>query len=283
MDASPAVDTPRKGDPITAEWAAQVAAAANAVPHTPEEPGAFASPFGSVPRPVAQTMLGDRQRPMPFDCIVWNNAGTDKAYIYLPSLSGSQLGQDFVVVDQRAIAMNDKSSLSGPNNGWYCFGAVSADTTHRVGLAFTGQTGSALHGWSVFIKSGSWTPPAWADLSMPIVEIARIEIASTWSATTPYDQSHGVIQFHRGGLVLARQWVRWTNVATAPGLVFKDVNGNDMFSVKQSNGTFSLYGDWDVHGSVDFGPGTLKFGADTYAPGTIVDKNGNSHTVLEKQ
>jgi hypothetical protein len=291
MDASPTLDAPRAGDPITADWAARVADAANAVPHTPQEPGAFASPFGSVPRPVAQPMLGDGDRPLPFDVRVWNGNSdhVDKAYIYLPDMGGG-VRQDYVVCDQRSIRFSNEDSMSGPNNGWFCMGAVSAGTAYRIGLAFTPQRGTQTHNWSVFIKSGSWGLPSWGDASMPLVEIARVEIAASWSPTTPYDEQHGVIQFHRGGIVLARQWVRWSLDAAYPNLVFCDAAGNEMFTVADgSKNGYTLSGNWRVNGTisftsdggVDFGSGDLKFGSEVYEPQTI-NIGGTNYKILAK-
>lgn len=282
MDASPTLDSPRAGDPITADWAARVADAANAVPHTPQEPGAFASPFGSVPRQAPQTMLGPADRSMPFDVrLVWD-AGTSKthAYIFLPSLT-SPAGAAYVFTDCAQVPMMLGVSTS---NGWLDLGEVPAGSKRFVTFGFTAAgagtaPGQFRHAWGVEMSANA-TAPSFANAAFPWLVVAMVYVP-TGANTDP--ETYGVFQFHRGAIFVPHRWVRWNNYpASSPNFAFRDDVGNAMFSTSLSGGSYTLSGSWNFAADVDFGPGRLLFSGEAYAPQTITDGNGNSVEVLAR-
>jgi hypothetical protein len=281
MDASPTLDAPRQGDPITADWAARVADAANAVPRTPMEPGAFSSPFGSVPRPASQTMLGPADRPMPFDVrLVWNSGDSKThAHIFVPTFTN--LGGAYVFADASYIPR--KTGVSD-SNGWLDLGAVSPGDKKYIALGFTAEStdvpsaSSNLHAWGVEMRS-NMTAPSFANGALPWLILAYINLPS---GTNTNPDTYGVFQFHRGAVYVSRWWVRWRNNQPAsPNFVFRDKDGNAMFAVaRDGNGGYAVSGKWYFGGELIFSSGKLMFGGTEYAPTQIKDGDGNYINVL---
>jgi hypothetical protein len=159
MDISPAVPTPRKGDPITAEWAAQVAAAANAVPHTPQAPGAFSSPYGSATPAPSLAMLGAWRMPLPFDCVLFNDSGSTKLCIFLPSGTAP-----YVYYCGKPIDPAQAQTVGDANSGWVELGSAAHGSAHYVYLKWHKDANDEVDGWQVEDTSapesaGAGTPP----------------------------------------------------------------------------------------------------------------------------
>ena len=170
MDQSPAVQTPAKGDPITAEWAAQVADAANAVPNTPEAVGAFASPVGSVTPAPGLPMLGDFRAPRPFDCAVGRAAGAsvDSLFCYLPLCADRW--RSYVFVDADPCEASASQTLGTAANPWVEVGQLTVGDNYALVLAFEDITPTpdpdvgAAFTWRLSLSNGPlWTiVPSWA-------------------------------------------------------------------------------------------------------------------------
>ena len=284
MDQSPAVPTPAKGDPITADWAQKVAEAANAVPKTPEAVGSFASPFGSVTPAPGLPMLGEWNERMPFDCQLFQPSGGGDLvlYCYLPSPGA------FVFVDGEAVRY--KSQVGTNTNPWVSIGTVARATTTRLGLAFRDDGAAAVGGrfkWELFLqtKSGALYPSGFTPaVAMPIVPIATMTIPADPApgATTQVDISGktGLVQFQRGALNLSRQWVRFDAVYEESWRL-KSFDGTADIAKSQEGSDPELLGTWNAN-TIDaqtLMAQTLTVGGTTYSQQTV-NINGTNYKLL---
>ncbi len=127
MEISPAVQPPKVGDPITARWASDLAAAVNSCANPAERTGETATPYGKATQAPGLPMLGEFRAPMPFDARVYNDAGTDKVAVYLPGSSGSAVWQSFVYIDQNCAAPSSSQTVGTATNPWVDYGALPGD------------------------------------------------------------------------------------------------------------------------------------------------------------
>lgn len=260
MDQSPAVDTPRKGDPITADWAARVADAANAAPRTPETPGAFSSPFGSVPAIAPQTMLGDAEMRMPFDCrLVWDVGESEQhLFCFLPSFGYSSAGSNLVSLYGEMTRPDSSQTIGTASNPWVDCGAVADDNKTRYLTLWitppTDTSGALLntYRWRLDLDVASAYPkrPSWAWKYSPYVIVAAHRQNANGT------DKRGLVQFHRGVVTV----------------------GTPTFA------PYSGYGSQiDRNDLVGIRVGTIqdKATGEYYAPETITYKDGNDavHTI----
>lgn len=284
MDQSPAVPTPAKGDPITAEWAAQVADAANAVPNTPEKVGAFSSPFGSVSPASGLPMLGAWREFMPFDVRLFQPSGGGdlEVYCYLPTPGA------FVFVE--GLAARYKSQVGTNTNPWVNIGTVTRATTTRLGLAFRDDGAAAVGGrfkWELFLQSTSGQlAPSWTYApTLPIVPVATMTIPSDPSpgTTVQVDISgrYGLVQFVRGALNLSRSLFPLNSLQTRWKLL--DLGGNAIAEATDDSSTTppELLGTWNAN-TIDaqtLKAQTLTVGGTTYSQQTV-NINGTNYKLL---
>lgn len=201
MDISPAVPTPRKGDPITAEWAAQVAAAANSVPHTPQAPGAFSSPYGSATPAPSLAMLGAWRMPLPFDCVLFNDSGATKLCIFLPSGTAP-----YVYYGGKPLDPAQAQSMGDADSGWVELGSASHGSAHYVYLKWhQDQTTGEVDGWQIEDTS---TPESAGTGTVPHkFLLAWYNIPADGNVPSPGADNKfpsgrkGLVQCHRGTVV----------------------------------------------------------------------------------
>jgi len=306
MDIAPKVDAPRKGDPITAEWAAQVASAANAAPHTPQEPGAFASPFGSVPALAPQNMLGANAPLMPFDCRIVHDSGTDTdgVWAYLPQYNTQSHPSKVPYVIAYGYAAEASSGSVG--NPWLKVCDISPSTKVWIFVYFTNETVPATAGafvtnyvWkissAVVSGSGYLLPSlpndAWEH--SPIIPIAWAYPGSSSGGIVG-----GIIQLHKGIVNIG------TRALVPYGLAQNVVNGLVSPGTAPNIGYINLYttgiecGDnLSVVNNASVGVGNgghlevgdyikaseIRIGSAVYVPTSIKDGDGNTIKVLAKQ
>lgn len=284
MDASPTLDSPRPGDPITADWAARVADAANAVPRTPLAPGAFASPFGSVPALAPQPMLGaPTPPPMPFDLrLVYNEStGANEAYV--------ALYEDTVWILR--VRSGSDGTIFYPSNRTVQSGSEAKDPA--TGLArLPGFVDGAHNYFVIWFTRDSWdivaqqnkTRPSWSNEERigPFI----VGEYCPGAGTAP----RGLRQFHRGLIFYNVSWVlgRFGTSTTNYCKSIGDSNGGNVVIDLDGRKLHGAQG-WEVDGGLKVTNGPLQIGATalevggyTYTPQTIHDRDGNTWTVLAR-
>lgn len=204
MDQSPAVESPRSGDPITAAWAARVADAANAVPKTPEAVGSFASPFGSVTPATGLAMLGARAPlPMPFDIILaYNeNTGANEAFVALYNdtvwILNQRSNTDVFYPSTRDVQAGSEAVVTATGLARLP-GFVDGAHNYFV-VWFKKQHGARNFYWDIVAQQNT-NRPAWSDEK----RIGPVVIAEYSPSGTG---QKGLRQFHRGLLWYNVSWV----------------------------------------------------------------------------
>lgn len=201
MDISPAISAPAKGDPITAAWAAQVAAAVNSSASALRTPESVQTPFGTAEPPrVAPALLGAQKFPQPFDCILFNDSGTDKIEIFLPNGGSSYVWLGSVPL----------SPAGGQSVGNYVSGWVEVETAQNskryIYLAIHKDAGGNADGWQIYPTGTPDTPPAWAMPDAPMVLLAVYDRSAAHFApngTVGINQyRHGTVALGVGGEIL---------------------------------------------------------------------------------
>lgn len=277
MDQSPQVPAPRKGEPITAEWATKVADAANAVPNTPEAVGSFSSPFGSVSPAAPLPMLGTAPQVMPFDVrLVYDSANS--AYdVYCAIFPGrSNVTTYGFETKQRTGGVGVGTNA----NPWVKIGSASGEAVLVLAFAPPTRTDGTrfwdVYEWDLFLYSGSFFDPinlpAWAWELSPIVPIAHIKRGSSG-----FDG--GVLQMHRGAVVVGTPAVAPYSI---PANLQLNGIGNDAGNAVVSWEDSSLATPKTHVHNLDLGAGTVYHGNGfKVVASTITDGNGVDHTVLE--
>jgi hypothetical protein len=274
MEISPAVQPPKVGDPITAKWAADLAAAVNSAANPAEESGSVSSPFGKASPVAGVPMLGAWQKWMPFDCQLFQpSGGGDLAlYCYLPAPGA------FVFVD--GLAVRYKSQVGTNTNPWVSIGTVARATTTRLGLAFRDDGANASGGrfkWELFLQttSGALYPSGFTPaVAMPIVPIATMTIpadpAVGVTAQVDISGKTGLVQFQRGALNLSRQWVRF-DTTYQESWRLKSFDGAADIAKSQEGVDPELLGTWgaDTIDAQTLKAQTLTVGGTTYSQQTV--------------
>ena len=76
MVISPAVQPPKVGDPITAKWASDLAAAVNSCANPADRVGDVSTPYGKASPAPELPMLGAPHGPiLPFECRILRESG----------------------------------------------------------------------------------------------------------------------------------------------------------------------------------------------------------------
>jgi len=280
MEISPTVQPPKVGDPITAKWASDLAAAVNSCANPAERSGEAATPYGKASPAPGLPMLGDFRAPMPFDARVYNDAGTDKVAVYLPGW-GSPWGS-YVYIDQNPAQNSSSQTVGTALNPWVDYGALpgGGGTSGALLLAFEDIPGAAetdFHfKWRLaLVDPGSWdgdlyTKVPWASLRAPLLVVASISLGNTPNSPIP-----GVRQYVHGAVnVGGSAWSLGGTNDTAWG---KSVGNSSKSKVLDLDNRQLAGGTWEA------ASGNMKFGSYTLAPVTITDGNGVTYTVLGKR
>ena len=201
MEPSPKVPTPRAGDAMTAEWAALVADAANAVPLSQSRPGSVSTPYGSAEPPSVVPMLGAFAMPLPFDCRIVRNAGesADTLYIWLPNN-----GADLVLWGGAPLPPAAGQSTGTASTGWVSVGTVTNGSARYVYLALHLGANGVPDGWKI-----EDTGTAWDGSFPPKVAVAVYNIAADQDPPPAPGTDNGIasgkiglVQCHRGVVAL---------------------------------------------------------------------------------
>lgn len=278
MEISPAVQPPKVGDPITAKWASDLAAAVNSSANPAERVGEAATPYGKAAPVPGLSMLGDFRAPMPFDARVYNDAGTDKVAVYLP---GATLWGSYVYIDKNCADPSSSQTLGTASNPWVDYGALpgGGGTRGVLLLAFEDIPGAAetdFHfKWRLVLVDTGWdgdlyTKVPWASQRAPLLVVASISLRNTPNSPTP-----GVRQYVRGAVnVGGSAWSLGGTYYTAWG---KSVGNSSRSMVLDLDNRQLAGGTWEAES------GDMKFGSYTLHPVTITAGNGVSYTVLGKR
>lgn len=280
MEVSPALRAPRRGEPITAEWAANVADALNSTAEHPRSSGAIQSPFGIAEPPAAQELAQGAPN-MPFDCrLVWNDSTqTNHLFCFLPRV-GATSGANYLVTlygeDTRA---RNGQALGTTSNGWADLGEIAGSSRNWLTLQFTAPTntdGTHLNtiSWGLWLNSGNApTDASWAWTSNGRSMSPRIPIAFVYEATDNHAGNRGLIQYHRGTVALGTMaWIPFGLAGTNMTNQIGDASGN--LALDLTNGT-----DVGVYKNLDVQAG-LSITGSPVATQTITDKNDVTVTVL---
>lgn len=280
MEISPAVQPPKSGDPITAKWASDLAAAVNSCANPADRVGEAATPYGKATQAPGIPMLGDFRAPMPFDARVYNDAGTDKVAVYLPGW-GTPWGS-YVYIDQNPAQNSSSQTVGTATNPWVDYGTLpgGGGTSGALLLAFEDIPGAAetdFHfKWRLaLVDPGSWdgdlyTKVPWASLRAPLLVVASISLGNNPNSPLP-----GVRQYVHGAVnVGGSAWSLGGTNDTAWG---KSVGNSSKAKVLDLDNRQLAGGTWEATS------GNMKFGSTTLSPVTITGGNGVSYTVLGKR
>jgi hypothetical protein len=286
MEISPAVQPPKVGDPITAKWASDLAAAVNSCANPAERSGEAATPYGKAAQAPGLPMLGEFRAPMPFDARVYNAAGTDKVAVYLP---GSAAWQSFVYIDQNCADPSSSQTVGTATNPWVDYGALpgSGGTTGALLLAFEDIPGAAetdFHfKWRLaLVDPGGWdgdlyTKVPWASLRAPLLVVASISLGNAPNSPIP-----GVRQYVHGAVnVGGSAWSLGGTNDTAWG---KSIGNSSKTKVIDLDAR-QLVGSWTALNDINLAAASgakLYYKGNQYHPVSITDGGGNTYTVLAK-
>jgi len=209
MDISPAVQSPKAGDPITAAWAAQIADAINSSANPPERDGSVLSPFGRAELPPLAKTGGTAKMPMPFDCIIVRpqGASADKLYIWLPDVASGE----YVVFDGKPLGPAQGQNIGDADTAWVEVGAVTNAATRFVYLTFHTDANDEVDGWEIEETATAWNPQSGgtgAQNEPPKVLLASYNIAADSPAPSAGTDNkwssgkHGLVQFRHGTIEL---------------------------------------------------------------------------------
>ena len=272
MEISPAVPAPKSGDPITAKWASDLAAAVNSCANPSDRAGDVSTPYGKASPAPGLPMLGQYSPVMPFDVrLVWDGANqVHDVWCALPYVSGSSLVYAY---GEEAMASGQVGSPSAP---WVKVGSVADGALCWLVLALTppfrtdGTINVVNHNWGVELQTVQYsgdppTLPAWAWDQSPTIPIAFIR--------TGHTVPQGFVQFVRGAIHIGTP-------AVAPFAVAANLKIN---SIGDANGVEWLgqaAGGYTVARKLNLGLVPSFFNSRRIDSETIVDQGGNSHTVL---
>ena len=276
MVISPAVQPPKVGDPITAKWAADLAAAVNSAANPADSVGAVSSPFGKASPAPGMPMLGNYAAPMLFDCRLGDVSGTDHVYCFLPAINQYAYAGLFGELIRPASGQTRGTTT----NPWVDLGAVTGDSW--IVLYFTAPTETPYptsetntYRWKVAVIARS-SPPSVSNLpndaweETPIVFLAIYDSGNYAAAKVPalFQLRHGFIECGTPC---------WVQYGTATRNRATSIGGGDGTSALVFNGG----GEVETPGVFRIGD-EFWYGSDEYAPATITDGGGNSVTVLKK-
>lgn len=193
MDISPAVQSPAKGDPITAAWAAQVAAAVNSSATALKGDESVQTPFGTAEQPRVPPALGVQKYPQPFDCVIYNDSGTDKVAMFLPSGSPS-----YVWIGSTPLSPAAGQSVGNATSGWADV-ETAQNSARYIYLAVHADGNGDPDGWKLYPTGTPDTPPAWAVAGMPMVLLAVYDASAAHFAPSG---KVGMNQYRHGSIAI---------------------------------------------------------------------------------
>lgn len=234
------VAPPTKGDPITADWAAKICAAANAAQFTSEDADTLRTPNGATyAAPPPRDMGVPPPLPAPFTVrLLDDGEGELHAWVYAPSGYDAN-GEPYYVHLGRAPCVPNMSAAAWTTDGWWDLGEVEADgDPHYIVLGINDPTHSPM-GFDVILQDSRRLTPDGCCPGFPPVVIARIcipdEQASGEDAEDPATPgqltalssdsgAYGVVQFVLGAINLS-------DIGTAPldcAIGFVESNGSEV-------------------------------------------------------
>lgn len=237
MEPSPKVPTPRVGDAMTAEWAALVADAANAVSLSQSRPGSVSTPYGSAEPPSVAPMLGAFAMPLPFDCRIVRNAGesADTLYIWLPNN-----GADLVLWGGVPLPPAAGQSVGTASTGWVSVGTVTNGSARYVYLALHLDANGNPDGWKVEDTGTAWDGSFPPKVALAVYNIAADQDTPPAPGTDNNIASGkvGLVQCHHGAAVaMGGYWVTGGDSSTCHGTSVRidsaatDASGTPLASV----------------------------------------------------
>lgn len=191
MDISPAISTPAKGDPITAAWAAQVAAAVNSAATALTGDESVQTPFGTAEPPRVHPALGAQKYPQPFDAIIYNDSGTDKVAMFLPSGSPS-----YVWMGDSALSAAPGQNTGNANTAWVDVESVQ-NSARYIYLAVHADANGDPDGWKLYPTGTADSPPSWAVEGAPMVLLAVYDTSAAHFAPSG---KVGLNQYRHGAI-----------------------------------------------------------------------------------
>ena len=200
MVISPAVPAPKSGDPITAKWAADLAAAVNSCANPADRVGEVSTPYGKASPAPGIPMLGAATMPQPFDCTIFRNANGDDLYIWLPSF-----GAEYVVYNGAPLENASTQSVGTATTGWVKVGSVSHGGTKFIYLKLHTDYNGDVDGWEIESTSTKWNPASGGTGTgneLPRVLLATYNIAS--DSTVPQPGTDNKFPSGKSGLVQCR-------------------------------------------------------------------------------
>jgi len=156
MVISPAVPAPKPGDPITAKWASDLAAAVNSCANPADRVGEVSTPFGKASPAPGLPMLGAAARmPQPFDVALFRDEGesADTLYIWLPDL-----GADYVVYKGKPLPAAPGQTIGDANTAWVEIGSIASGAAHYIYLVPHKSSGGTIDGWEIADTATAWSP-----------------------------------------------------------------------------------------------------------------------------
>lgn len=202
MIISPAVQPPKVGDPITAKWASDLAAAVNSCANPADRVGEVSTPFGKASPAPDVAMLGKYERFMAFDCRLVNEDGETSVWCAIPSGVA-----EWVWLGDRPIAPADGQE-AGDGDTAFVRVATAGDGPIWIYLGFAGHETEPdeegkkkveIDGWRVFATSDASSPPEWAAPGTPLVLLASTKIGSGDESAPSL--RFGLVQYHHGSII----------------------------------------------------------------------------------
>lgn len=153
MVISPAVQPPKVGDPITAKWAADLAAAVNSCANPADRVGEVSTPFGKASPAPGLPMLGASRMPQPFDVALFRDEGesADTLYIWLPDL-----GADYVVYKGKPLGAAPGQTIGDASTAWIEVGSIASGAAHYVYLVPHTASSGEVDGWEITDTATAW-------------------------------------------------------------------------------------------------------------------------------
>lgn len=219
MVISPAVPAPKPGDPITAKWASDLAAAVNSCANPAARVGEVSTPFGKASPAPGLPMLGASRMPQPFDVALFRDEGesADTLYIWLPDL-----GADYVVYKGKPLGAAPGQTIGDANTAWVEVGSVASGAAHYIYLVPHAASSGEVDGWEITDTATAWDAEGGGTGDeLPHVLLAYYNIAAdgTVPAAGTDDKwpsgQNGLVQCRHGTIVLGGTTTNTTDTTVA--------------------------------------------------------------------
>lgn len=283
MEISPAVPAPKSGDPITAKWASDLAAAVNSAANPADSVGEVSTPYGKASPAPGLPMLGEASQLRLFECRVVYNSSTDEYDVYCCVPHVGDLDNYRVSAYGINVLKSSAQAQGSSSNPWVLVGSVEIrqywwlalclepptntdnDPAYRWRLAF--QTYESYQG-----GEPSTPPPAlptWAWDQSPYLPIA-------YGQPGTLNAPGGFIQLHTGIVLFGTPAL--PAFATASELRLRGIGdrlGNAVAWWQDSGAAPKTY----VR-NLDIGASTAYYNGQAIDLKTITDGDGNQVAVL---